>query len=80
MICYDTAMTETCAIPLSDELGKPLFDTAGNRVQCGKPVPSARLPNRLCDEHYEPVSDAAIGRYIASRLAKAAAPSGQEMQ
>jgi hypothetical protein len=60
-------MTATCAVPLADELGRPLFDAAGYRVQCGKPVPASRLPNRLCDAHYEPVSDAAIGRYIASR-------------
>ena len=63
-------MTAVCAIPLSDENGAPLFDADGNRLQCGKPVPTSRLPNRLCDEHYEPVSDAAIARYVASRLAK----------
>ena len=67
-------MTATCAIPLSDEHGAPLFDVNGNPLQCGKPVAASRLPNRLCDEHYEPVSDAAIGRYIASRLAKGDSP------
>jgi hypothetical protein len=63
-------MTATCAIPLSDEFGRPLFDADGNRQRCGKPVPASRLPNRLCDEHYEPVSDAVIARYIAARLAR----------
>jgi hypothetical protein len=67
-------MTAVCAIPLSDENGAPLFDADGNRLQCGKPVLASRLPNRLCDEHYAPVSDAAIARYVASRLAKGGAP------
>lgn len=34
---------------------------------CGKPVPITR-PDRLCDEHYAPVSDEAVNRWIAWRL------------
>lgn len=58
-----------CIIPVLDEHGHQLVDDAGKPLKCGKPVPPSRLPNRLCDDHYEPVSDAAVARYIPSRLA-----------
>jgi hypothetical protein len=59
---------KTCIIPLSTERGDPLYDVDGYRVKCSKPVPVGRRLDRLCDEHYAPVSDDVIYQYIRKRL------------
>jgi hypothetical protein len=59
-----------CAIPLSDEFGRPLFDAAGDRAQCGKPVTTGRLPNRAVRRALRAGQRCRDQPIVAGRLAK----------
>lgn len=56
--------SRTCIHPLNDPAtNHPVYDAAGVRRRCGKPVPPRRF-DRLCDEHYSCLSDEAVAAYI----------------
>lgn len=57
-----------CIIPLRDPGDTLARGLNGEPIRCGKFVPRGR-GDRLCDEHYAPVSDAAVARQIAKSLA-----------